>query len=221
MRSTSGPFPDGAAAGGVYQAWGRTISDTLVPHLQDPQLWRTPQERIHEPSRQQAVDALGPLDRAWEAEFERFVTLARAAYGTRSAALSVIDGDTTRFLARRGIEVDALAREDTICASALSAQGGVIIGDARRDQRFQHLPWIRDGGVAFYAGCRVAGQDGQPVAVLCVFDEEPRPVLSQDIAVLRDLAHAAQRRVWELGSGPRKGSPGAVSPSPALKIFTS
>jgi hypothetical protein len=213
-----GPFPDGAAARDVYRDWSRTISDTLVPHLRDPQAWRTPQEHVDEPARQQAVEELGTLEGAWEAEFEQFVTFARAAYGTRSAALSVVDAARTRVLARRGIDVDALPREETICNSVLSMPGGVIVGDAREDPRFEHLPWIRNGDVAFYAGYRVTGRDGQPVGVLCVFDEEPRPVLSQDIALLRDLAHSAQRRIWELGGSHRR-SPAIRQPD-ALKILT-
>lgn len=217
----AGPFPDAACATEVYQGWGRAITDAVVPHLQEPQVWLAPQEHIDEPARQHAVDALGTVGGTWEAGFERFVTSARAAYGTRSAAFSVVDGGRTRFLARQGIDVGSLAREDTICASALAAPGGVIVGDARQDPRFQHLPWIRDGDVAFYAGHRVMGEDGQPVGVLCVFDAEPRPVLSQDIALLRDLANGAQRRIWELRDARDLARLGREQPSTALKIFTS
>jgi hypothetical protein len=45
-------------------------------------------------------------------------------------------------------------------------------------------------------------------------------VLSQDIALLRDLAHDAQRRIWELRDGHPEGL-GRTQPPASLKIFTS
>jgi hypothetical protein len=189
---------------GLYRAWADEIACALLPNLEDPQLWRGPARPLDERARQRAVRELGRLDEAWEAEFERFVCFARAGYGTRSASLSVIDGPRTRFLVRQGVDFEELPREDTICDSVISAPGGIIVGDARQDPRFRDIPPVADGTAAFYAGYRVESPNGQPVAVLCVFDPEPRPVLTQDIALLRDLALAAQRRVWELDRAGRR-----------------
>ena len=183
---------------GLYRIWAMDIASTLLPNLQEPQLWRLPGRCIDEQARQGAVYRMGTLDQSWVAEFERFVRLARAGYGTRSASLSVIDGPRTRFLVRQGIGFEHLPREDTICGSVISAPGGIIVGDARKDARFRSLPPVEDGTAVFYAGYRVESPQGQPVAVLCVSDPEPRPVLAQDIALLRDLALSAQQRVWEL-----------------------
>jgi hypothetical protein len=56
---------------------------------------------------------------------------------------------------------------------------------------------VRSGAVRFYAGHRIDSPEGQPVAVLCVFDGEPRSVRGQDIALLRDFACIAERRIRE------------------------
>ncbi len=197
------PGPASRSASDLYRGWATAIVGALLPNMRDPQLWRVPRRPIDEVARQRAVDRMGILDRSWEAEFERFVSFARGGYGARSASLSVIDGSRTRFMGRQGVDMRDLPREDTICASVVSAAGGVIVGDARRDPRFRFLPPVEDGVAAFYAGYRVESPDGQPVAVLCVFDPEPRPVLTQDIALLRDLAFAAQRRLWELDRAAR------------------
>ncbi|MBW4042493.1 MAG: GAF domain-containing protein [Acidobacteria bacterium] len=190
--------PGGITAADRYRRWADEITDVLCPRLLEPTMWRDPDRLIDEAARLQAVHRMGPLDPRWETEFTRSVSLARAAYGTRSAALSVVDGSGTRFVARQGIEFDSLPRDDTICGSAVSVRGGLIVGDARTDARFQDISPVRNGQAAFYAGYPVESPDGQPVAVLCVFDPEPRPVLSQEIAPLRDFALAAQRRIWEL-----------------------
>jgi hypothetical protein len=192
------PQPGTISAAEHYRRWADEIAEVLCMHLLEPKVWRDPDRTIDEAARQRAVDHLGALDPTWEAGFERFVALARGAYGTRSAALSVVDGPWTRFLARQGIVVERTARESTICDRALSAPGGLIVGDARRDARYRDIVPVRSGDAAFYAGYPVESPDGQPVGVLCVFDPEPRPVLAQDIAPLRDFALAAQRRIWEL-----------------------
>jgi hypothetical protein len=52
--------------------------------------------------------------------------------------------------------------------------------------------------VRFYAGYRIESADGAPLGSLCVFDPTPRgDVGEQDLVALRDLAIAAQRRLWD------------------------
>lgn len=200
------PPAEHVAPSAMYREWAEVVSAALVPRLQEPQLWRSPEQPVDEHARQNAVRRLGPLDRAWQAEFERIVRLAQRAYGTRCASLSIVDGPRTRYLVRQGIDFEEVPREDTICASVLSRREGLIVGDAREDLRFNALPGVLAGDAAFYAGYRVAGPDGQPVGVLCVFDPDPRPVLSQDLTLLRDLARGAQRRIWELAADGVHGS---------------
>lgn len=193
------PDSAGRLARDLYRSWAEVIGAAFLPALQEPRSWRNPVEHLHEATRQAAVERLGTLDPSWEAEFERFVSFARAGYGTRFASLSVLDGPRTRFLARQGFEVEDLPREDTLCNTVVARPGGIIVGDTRRDERFRHLPPVQADAAVFYAGYRVKSPDGQPVAVLCAFDPEPRPVLGQDLVLLRDLALAAQQRLWELG----------------------
>jgi hypothetical protein len=200
----STPRPGATSAAERYRRWGQEIAEVLGLHLLEPKVWRDPDRQVDEPARQGAVRRLGALDEIWESGFDRFVALARGAYGTRSAALSVIDGPWTRFLARQGIGVGLTARENTLCDPALSAPGGLIVGDARQESRYRDILPVRTGDAVFYAGYPVESPDGHPVAVLCVFDPEPRPVLAQDIAPLRDFALAAQRRIWELQRLPHR-----------------
>jgi hypothetical protein len=174
------------------------LAEHLRPRLREPNLWREPLDPIDETARQASVERLGVRDDEWETEFARIVALARAAYGTRFAALSVIDGDRTSYTVRRGFTARELPREQTICDTALRAHGGLVVGDARDDPRFQDCKSVRDGAVGFYAGYRVESPEGQPVAVLCVFDPEARSVPESDVLLLRDLALAAQRRLWEI-----------------------
>ena len=112
--------------------------------------------------------------------------------------VEIVGDGHTRYFARQGFDIPVVTREQTICDLALHTYGGVIVGDARADDRFRQFPLVVDGAVRFYAGYRVESPDGQPIGVLCVFDSDPRPVLLQDLALLRDFAASAERRLWEL-----------------------
>jgi hypothetical protein len=179
----------------------------LRPRLREPNLWREPLDPMDETARHASVERLAVRDDEWETEFARIVALARAAYGTRFAALSVIDGDHTGYVVRRGFTTRELPREQTICDTTLRAHGGLAVGDAREDPRFRDCKSVRDGAVGFYLGHRVESPEGQPVAVLCVFDPEARSLPESDVLLLRDLALAAQRRLWEIVQG-RSGRTG-------------
>jgi hypothetical protein len=182
-----------------YGSWGDAIAATVTGGLVEPLIWCDPVERLDERPRLLAVGRLGPLDRQWEDAFRPIVTSARQAYGAGSASFSVIGGDDTRYLARQGFDTALVPRKQTICDLALRTYGGVIVGDASDDDRFREFPLVRSGDVRFYAGYRIESPDGQPIGTLCAFDREPRPVLSQDLGILRDFAVSAQRRLWQLG----------------------
>lgn len=180
-----------------YGVWGQLIAERLAKHLHDPLVWEEPLEVLDERKRVTAVRRLGPLDAHLESLLERFVSYAGRAYGARCAAVTVIDGSEAHFLAHRGSDTRVRPREQTFCDVALRTYGGLIVGDALEDERFRDLEAVRDGSVRFYAGYRVESPDGQPVAALCVYDSEPRPVMAQDLDLLRDLALGVERRIWE------------------------
>lgn len=207
------PLPERLDAQGPaesYATWGETIAATVAESLAGPLVWSDAVDRLDEVERQAAVERLGARDAEWETALRRFVTFAAKAYGTRYASIAVVDGDQARYVLRRGFDIETADRSRTICDLALRTYGGVIIGDAREDDRFTGFPGVVSGDVRFYAGYRIEAADGQPIGVLCVFDDEPRPVLTQDLGLLRDFALAAEHRIWEL-SRSAASSPGRTT----------
>lgn len=182
----------------LYTVWGDAIAAATAEGLHEPALWTDDQDPTDEEPRSRAVQRLGEYEGEWEETFRRFVSMASAAYGTRSAALSVLDRESAHYAVCHAYTPQSAPREDTLCDRTISTYGGLIVGDARIDPRFAALPSVTGGDVTFYAGYRINDPDGFPVAVLCVFDPEPREVRGQDIALLRDLALAAERRLHAL-----------------------
>lgn len=182
----------------AYQEWAVPVARSLAGRAAPATAHRAGYEPLDEAARQIGVDRLGTLDAAWEAQFRRIVDFARTAYGTRYAALSVIDGPFARFLQRRGFDLVEIARQQTICDTAIHYRGGIVVGDARADARFRDGYAVRAGMTGFYVGHPVRSPEGQPVAALCVFDPEARRVDGSETIVLRDFALAAERRIWDL-----------------------
>ena len=179
--------------------WAEAIAAAASSGLIDPMVRFLPDDHYDEDLRLDAVGRLPPLDGFWVAQFQRIVDDARAAYGTSSAALSIVDADYARYGVTAGFENKVIRRGQTICNRVLRTYGGLIVGDAQADLRFQRNPDVRTGDVRFYAGYRVESVDGAPLGSLCVFDPAPREeVTEQDLVALRDFAIAVQRRIWTL-----------------------
>lgn len=177
--------------------WADQIAEATAAALIDPLVGVVPDDHYDEDLRLDAVDRLPPRDGLWVAQFQRIVDDAREAYGTEAAAMSIIDADFARYGVSVGFENKSVRRGQTICNRVIRTYGGLIVGDARLDLRFQRNPDVRSGEVRFYAGYRIESEDGAPLGSLCVFDPNPRDeVAEQDLVRLRDLAIEAQRRIW-------------------------
>lgn len=178
--------------------WTEAVADVAADALIDPLVRSIPDDPFDEFQRSDVVRAVGRRYVDWAEAFQDVVDAARSTYGTPSAAMSIIDDDTTHYFARSGNVADELPRGKTVCNRVMRIYGGLIMGDARLDDRFSRLPEVRSGDVRFYAGYRVTGPDGAPFGALCVFDSAVREVDEADLVRLRDLALDAQRRLWAL-----------------------
>ncbi|RIX30521.1 GAF domain-containing protein [Amnibacterium setariae] len=179
-------------------AWGAAVAAATASGLIDPMVGFLPDDHYDEDLRLDAVDLLPPRDGLWVARFQQFVDEARERYGTSSAALSIIDADHARYGVTAGFPNKVIKRGQTLCNRTIRTYGGVIVGDASQDLRFEGYPDVRSGDIRFWAGYRIESEDGAPLGSLCVFDAEPRDVDDADLVVLRDLAIALQRSLWEL-----------------------
>jgi hypothetical protein len=178
--------------------WAAAIAEVTANAVIEPMVRFLPHDPYDEYRRVDAVGAVGRRYTGWVDTFQDLVEAARTRYGTASAAMSIIDDETTRYFVRSGNVAVSLPRGKSVCNRVLQIFGGLIMGDARLDRRFSGLPEVRSGAVRFYAGYRITGPDGAPFGALCVFDPKPRAAKDEDLSALRDLALAAQRRLWRV-----------------------
>jgi PAS domain S-box-containing protein len=142
-----------------------------------------------EKSRLAAVRRYDILDTPPDGTFDRITAIAARLFAAPIAIVSIVDEDRIWFKSRHGLEVDQIAREPGLCASAILQTEPWIVADASRDIRALAHPLVAgEFGLRFYAGVPLRTHDGHNLGTLCVIDREPRHVTEEQVAHLRDLA---------------------------------
>ena len=182
-----------------YAEWADLLADEMAPPLNAEHLGtargtaegravaRGAEQLSPDPRR--AVDRLGMLDADTEVRCDQIVALARSAYGTRSAALTFIDGDRLWDMVSLGFTPRVYPMAGSITALAVSGAGAFVVSDVVLDDRFTaRPPLLSQGQTRFYAGFPIEADSGERIGVLCVFDPEPRSTGEVDTVLLRELA---------------------------------
>lgn len=86
----------------------------------------------------------------------------------------------------RGPLADSLC---TVTANAVDSDA-LVVADAARDPRVNHLPPVTSGAVGAYLGVPLVREDGDRVGALCVFDPSARRWSDSDVTVLQQLGAA-------------------------------
>jgi len=134
------------------------------------------------------------------ARLDAVVDRAATSLHARSAQLSLLgDCQVTGAVggASEAPRGSATAYEDTICAWTLRTDEPLFISDARLDARVSSIPAVRSGDVVAYAGVPLRAEVGI-VAVLCVFDPEPREWQDADVRLLSGFADEVQAELARL-----------------------
>ncbi|MBK1836895.1 EAL domain-containing protein [Azospirillum sp. YIM B02556] len=141
------------------------------------------------------------LDTPAEPAFDQITRLAAKLLKVPVALISLVDRDRQWFKSRIGLPVQETPRAHAFCAHALESDAILVVGDARRDERFAGNPLVTgDPNIRFYAGAPLRTADGLALGTICVIDDQPRAALTpEEEEALRDLsamtmAHIEARR---------------------------
>jgi len=132
------------------------------------------------------------LDSEPEPAFDRIVRIAAAQFAVPIAVISLVDRERQWFKAERGLGVCSTGRDISFCAHVVNGHQLMVVGDARRDERFHDNPLVTgEPHIRFYAGAPLRTPDGHVLGTLCVIDNVPRAGLSeseqQQLQELADL----------------------------------
>lgn len=142
-----------------------------------------------ETRRLRALQECHILDTHPEPVFDNIAALAASICQTPMALISLIDRQRQWFKAKVGVEISETPRDLAFCAYTIFQPNILVVPDACQDTRFAHNPFVtNDPRVRFYAGAPLIIANGCIVGTLCVIDQVPRELTSEQLHGLQLLA---------------------------------
>lgn len=146
--------------------------------------------------RSAVVEALGVLGAGPEERFDRITRMAQEAFGVPLTFLNLAHDDVVTAQSTQGWNQGGSAPAGQVfCSTTVLTDEPLVVPDATLDPRFAHLAAVTEQGIRFYAGAPLSMLDGTRVGTLCIMDAQPRQFTAEDIDLLRDLAHWAEREL--------------------------
>jgi len=142
----------------------------------------------NEPQRLASLISYDILDSGREDAFDELAELAANICDAPIALISLVGDSRQWFKSRVGIEAQETARNVSFCAHAILQPGLFIVPDTLQDERFADNllvtgpPYIR-----FYAGAPLFNAQGFGLGTLCVIDQVPRELTTQQKKALSIL----------------------------------
>lgn len=141
-----------------------------------------------EDTRLKALAELAIIETPLDPLVEQVCILASRLFDVPMAYVSLIDATHQHLMARYGIELGCMAREDAICNLTIRNDAPLVIEDTLVDQRVQHNPLVVAGPrLRFYAGIPLTIA-GTRLGSFCLADTVPRRLESDQVATLQGLA---------------------------------
>lgn len=143
----------------------------------------------NEVARLAALDRYDILDTQREQAYDDFTALAAQICSTPIALIGLIDERRQWFKSKIGMDGDETPRQLTFCAHTLVDNRILVVPDTFDDERFHDHPSVVGlQKVRFYAGAPIVTYDGYGLGTLCVIDDKPRTLTSDQQRTLEALS---------------------------------
>jgi diguanylate cyclase (GGDEF)-like protein/PAS domain S-box-containing protein len=150
----------------------------------------------HEELRVASLCALGILDTPPEPRFDKFTSIAAAAFSVPIALVSLIDADRQWFKSRFGLAAPETPRSSAFCSHAIETVDTFVVPDALLDARFADNPLVLGPPhIRFYAGSPIHSLTGYPLGTLCIIDTKPREFDKAQRDMLESLAKMVEGEI--------------------------
>lgn len=149
----------------------------------------------NEQSRLESLYSYNLLNTLPEQDYDNITRLASAICNTPISLITLVDEDRQWFKSAHGLAEKQTRREYAFCAHAiLNPEEIMIVPDAQKDERFADNPLVTGyPHVIFYAGVPITTPDGHALGSLCVIDNKPGNLTTEQIDGLKTLAGQVMR----------------------------
>jgi GAF domain-containing protein len=139
--------------------------------------------------RVEALEKYAILDTEPEQAFDDLTLLASYVCTTPIALISLVDENRQWFKSKIGITATETPRQVAFCSVAIQHTDVMVVPDTLQDERFRNNPLVTsDPHIRFYAGAPLINEDGYALGTLCVVDQKPREISSDQKEALQALS---------------------------------
>lgn len=150
-----------------------------------------PEIPFNETKRLESVQKLNLLGSVSEREYDEITRLAAYICQVPISMITIVGKKDNWFKSKIGTEISGTPRKYSFCGHAILDPKNIMeISDARKDERFKDNPYtLAETPLIFYTGIPLLDNKGQALGTLCVIDNKPRQLDSQQKTALKYLAH--------------------------------
>ena len=124
-----------------------------------------------------------------EAHFREIVALTSKISGMDISLINLIDPFTQWTIARHGIQLESLPREESVCQYTILEDTPFEVSDLSADARFQKRAYVSGSpNLKYYFGIPLTTEKGVNIGSLCVLDTELKAIRPETIDILKLLA---------------------------------
>ena len=124
--------------------------------------------------------------------------LAARIVGTEVSLINLIDNYTQWSVAREGMDLQQMPREESVCQYTILEADSFEVEDLSEDQRFKEKDYVKeDPHLRYYFGVPLTTSQGTNIGSLCVLDTETGELSSEQ---KEQLSLVANQIVWRLES---------------------
>ena len=161
----------------------------------------------HEEDRVKAVRSYQIFDTEEDKDYDALTSLASMICQIPVALITFIDDERQWFKSHHGTEISENLREYSFCTHAIASHEEImVVNDATKDERFIDNPMVTGPTkISFYAGVPLVNSEGYALGTLCVLDQQPRILTTEQSSALVILAKQVidkielRRKIVELG----------------------
>lgn len=124
-----------------------------------------------------------------EEYFSEIVAITSKVSGMDISLINLIDPFTQWTIARHGLELDSLPREESVCQYTILEDTPFEVSDLSVDERFQKRSYVAGSPyLKYYFGIPLTTEKGVNIGSLCVLDTAPKAISLETIEILKLLA---------------------------------
>ncbi|MCY0970818.1 response regulator [Chryseobacterium wangxinyae] len=121
-------------------------------------------------------------------QFDIFAETACLIADCPVSLISIMESEMQTVQSCVGLEIDSVARENTICQYSIATGEIIIINDTLLDERTRLNPLVLQGGIRFYVGIPFFDDERFALGTICVIDYKPRAITDSQITALKKLS---------------------------------